>query len=667
MRSAGALVVCGLLSALFGAPAWAEQATDATPVVLGDVATETDFLADVPTVMSVSRIAQSLEDTPGAVTILDRDFIHMSGARDVVSLLAYVPGFQTTTSYETDVPMATYHGRVDDWANRIQVLVDGRSVYSGLLQGSAGMGWQSLQLDDIERIEILRGSNSATYGARAFLGVVNIISRDVRDTVGQSASVTNGENGIVDQSARYGWKSDNATSRLSIDSSRDNGLQNAFGQNYTERMNFSSHLVANASNDVDLRAGAVGVYAGHGTVGDYQGNPARERFIGTQFLQADWHYVRNDANDIAVSYSHTENTVKDRFLYATNDPSDPYYLATVDFSGNEYVDRLSLQQSTRQSASIRTVLGMELSQERDVSPSSFDGFDEVTSNFYRAFGSAEWRLSDSVLLNGGALAEHSDLGGDSVSPRLMLNWHFLPGHTFRFGGSTAFRPPSSYEKYAQVRYYDTQGQNPTPYYVYNNGTLKPERLESAELGYYYGPADARINADVRVFNEKIIDGIAHTDTNASITETYVNSQNFDINGAEWQMNWFPSPATRVFFSQTWTTVLVDASLPDETLFRTEHSAPSYAASLVLSHTFDNGLQLSLLHQAADNFALDSISQNQWLSSAVRDDVRIAKSFRMGPNKAEWAFVVQNLDAPYQDGDWKFRFTQKAMVTLKIEN
>ena len=90
--------------------------------------TEMDFLGDMPIVLSVSRLAQRLDETPGAVTILDRNFIRQSGARDVADLLRVVPGFQTTTSFETDAPMATYHGRTDEWANRIQVLVDGRSI-----------------------------------------------------------------------------------------------------------------------------------------------------------------------------------------------------------------------------------------------------------------------------------------------------------------------------------------------------------------------------------------------------------------------------------------------------------------------------------------------------------------------------------------------------------
>ena len=635
------------------------------PAAISGAVSESDFLADVPTVISVSRIAQSLADTPGAVTVLDRQFIRMSGARDVVSLLAYVPGFQTTTSYETDAPMASYHGRTDDYANRIQVLVDGRSVYSGLLESSAGIGWKALAVDDIERIEVLRGSNSATYGARAFLGVVNIISRDPRETVGASAFITNGENGIADRGMRLGWRGENASYRLSADSSADNGLRGAYGANQTERVNFSSHLDLQPGSDLDLRAGGVGVTAGRGDITDTAGNPARMRFIGSAYAQGDWHYSLNDSNDLGLSYSHTVNVNQDQFNYMT---PGPYYMANISFSGVEYVDRLTLQQSTRQSASLRTVFGAELSREQDVSPSSFDQFNQVTSNFQRVFGSAEWRMSDDWLLNAGGLAEHSDLGGDSFSPRIMVNWHLLPGHTLRLGVSSAFRPPSAYEKYSQVQYYDVNGANPTGYYVYNNGSVSSEKLISTELGYFFGPDDARVNADVRVFNERISDGIASTDTQIVGVQPYqfVNSENYQINGAEWQLNWTPHNATKVFFNQTWTHISVDSSASSTYLFRTVHSAPDYAAALTVMHTLDTGQQLSLMYQTAQNVALMSISTNPWLFTMERIDLRFAQPFRISHYRAELALTLQNIGAPYQDGDWKFYFDRRAMLTLKLE-
>ena len=420
---------------------------------------ERDFLGEVPVVLSVSRLAQPLDEAPGAVTILDRQFIRMSGARDVSDLLRMVPGFQTTTSFETDAPLASYHGRSDDWANRIQVLVDGRSVYSGHLQGSAGLGLQTLALDDIARIEVLRGSNSATYGARAFLGVVNIVSRDVRDTLGGSASVAAGGNGLADAGARLGWGGPGAAYRISVDSRGDQGLRGAYGRNRVSRFNAAANYDLEAGAELDLRVGALGMDAGRGTEGD-AGNAARMRFLGSQFFQADWHTPRGEDQDLLLSYSHTENSHRDTFPYLSNAAGVNYYGIAIDFSAREVNDAFMLQHTWRASAALRAVWGMELRREAVSSESSFDQLGKVTSDFSRLFGNVEWRLLPDWVFNAGAMAENSSIGGGSVSPRLMLNWHALEGHTLRAGVSTAFRPPSAYEKYAAVRYYDVNGQNP---------------------------------------------------------------------------------------------------------------------------------------------------------------------------------------------------------------
>lgn len=158
----------------------------------GRPVTESDFLTDMPIVLSVSRLSQRLDETPGAVTVLDRNMIRLSGARDVADLLRLVPGFQSTMSFERIAPQATYHGTYYSVSNRMQVLVDGRSVYSPFLVGGIGPGLQTVALADIERIEVLRGSNSAAYGARAFLGVINIITLDPNQTVGFNAGASQG-------------------------------------------------------------------------------------------------------------------------------------------------------------------------------------------------------------------------------------------------------------------------------------------------------------------------------------------------------------------------------------------------------------------------------------------------------------------------------------------
>ena len=615
---------------------------------------ERDFLGEVPVVLSVSRLAQPLDEAPGAVTILDRPFIRMSGARDVADLLRMVPGFQTTTSFESDAPLASYHGRSDDWANRIQVLVDGRSVYSGHLQGSAGLGLQTLALDDIARIEVLRGSNSAAYGARAFLGVVNIVSRDVRETVGSSFSLATGDNGVADAGGSVGWGGPGAAYRISMDSRGDQGLRGAYGRNRVSRLNASAAFDLDAGADVDVRVGALGIDAGRGTEGD-AGNAARMRFLGSQFLQADWHTPMGEDQDLLWSYSHTENTHRDNFPYLSNAAGVNYFGIPVDFSAQEINDALTLQHTVRASAILRAVWGAELRREAVSSASSFDLRGQVVSHFSRLFGNVEWRLDPQWVLNAGAMVEHSNMGGDTVSPRLMLNWHAAAGHTLRAGVSSAFRPPSAYEKYASVRYYDVNGQNPITT-VKSNGTVGPEKIYTRELGYNFSLNHNIWSGDIRLFEERITDGIERP-ANLS-PEEYQNIENVNITGAEYQVQWRPALDTQVFFTQTWT------DIADSTRFKTSHAAARYAASLALMHTLPAGVMVSLMHQQSEDIGL--MSGNNQRYAVARTDVRLAKALRLGKQKAELAFTVQNLDQPYRDGDRKFLFDRRAFVSLRVD-
>lgn len=619
---------------------------------------EQDYLDDMPIVLTVSRLAQRLDETPGAVTILDRSFIRMSGARDVVDLLRLVPGFQTTTSFETDAPMATYHGRTDDWANRIQVMVDGRSVYSGHLQGSAGMGWQTLAMDDIERIEILRGSNSAAYGARAFLGVVNIVSRDVREMPGPSASLNHGENGINDAGARIAWGEQVVKQRLSVDTRSDDGLRGAYGKNRVDRLNYASHAALGAGKELELRAGALDINAGRGVLGDIAGNSAHMRYLGSRYAQVDFRQNLGEARDVVISASHTENTISDSFPYQT---PGVYFGTAISASAAEFNDAIALQDTQRHSDTVRTVWGAEARRERLVSASSFDTVGSVTTDFLRLYGNAEVRLAKNWLVNVGSMAERNSIAGTTLAPRLMVNWHASERHTVRLGVSTAYRPPSAYENYAATRYYDINGANPTNYYIKSSGGLKPERIYSQEVGFLVSLPDIGVSSDLRVFNEHIVDGIAHDN---ATPQDYLNSEDFEIQGAEHQLTWKPTPSSHLFFHQTWTHIETAQSVDTSTKFRTNQSAPKYAAALGLMHSFANGSSLTFTHQRSEETAL--MASNRQLFSMGRTDVRLAHRFKHEGHATEVSLTLQNADVPYRDGNRTYFFDKRLFVSLRYD-
>ena len=627
---------------------------------------EQDFLADVPIVLSVSRLAQRLDETPGAMTILDRDFIRRSGARDVVELLRFVPGFFVSTTFETDAPMAYYHGKTDDWANRLQLLVDGRSVYSSFLQGSVGLGFQTLALEDIERIEVLRGSNSAAYGSRAFLGVVNIVSRAPEDTKQSQYGVTAGENGVADVFARTGWDSESSASRISVDSRGDDGLRKtgsvagAKGNNRVSRVNFSSHVKVTPSMDVSFRSGLVDLAAYRGDVKS-PGNFERLRFMDAAYAQADASWVQSADEEFGFQLSRTVFQHRDNFPFYDSSAPANYQGVMIDWSGQETNDVLGFQFTKRQSPSVRYVVGAELRQEQMVSSASFYQRDSLTSQSERVFGNVEWRPQETWVINGGAHFERIGTEASVLSPRLMANWHVLPGQTLRAGVSTAFRQPSMYEKYADRRYFDASGtlllQSAAP-----NLDLRAEKVLSRELGYFFGGGSNAVSADVRLYHEYISDGISHS---LATPDVYLNSDNYDIRGGELQLAWQVRSGTRLAVSWARSDITANKAVSTDATFRTEYSAPKSIASLAWMQSLGSW-DLSLLYSDASEVALMSSGSSHLTSSYVRTDVRLARKFKWSGMDGEIAATVQNVNAPYADGDRKFLFDRRGIASLRLE-
>ena len=628
---------------------------------------EKDFLGEMPIVLSVSRLPQRLDETPGAVTILDRRTIRMTGARDVADLLRLVPGFQVSNSFEGNAPQASYHGNWGDFAKHVQVMVDGRSVYSPFLSGSTGPGLQTVAIEDIERIEVLRGSNSAAYGARAFLGTINIITRDTLDTLGVQAQVASGSNGIQDAGVRLGWGDETARYRLGADRRADYGLSGAGGPNQVNRINFRGDLRLGPADQLELRAGKSLVESGVG-FSDQEGNLPRTRSMDTSFVQLDWQRNLGMNQDLAIQISHMNERGTDKFIHGT--PLIAGLL--IDFGGRATNDNLSAQHTLRMSPDLRVAWGAELRRETIVSRPLFNTDAEFVTEFSRLFTSAEWRMHRDWVLNAGGMLEHSSLSGDHFSPRLMLNWRFAEGQVLRFGESRAYRPPSMYEKFANVRYYNPSanglGAAGTLLDSTNvsRGNVRAEGVVAKEIGYLGDFPELDLNLDVRVFNEEIRDFIQVTkyslpgsgvvDQNAI---DFINGENFSIRGVEYQLKWQPWKGGRLIFNQSY----VDSSWTDNGNLKAK---PFSSMGLMFMQSLPFGLDVSVMHFQTESTNFSGTS-TQLPPPTSRTDLRLAWPLRMGAQRGELSFVVQNLGPSYPDFLPNTYFRQQAFVMLRLDN
>lgn len=142
----------------------------------------------VPEVLTATRLKQSPAEVPGSISVLDRELIVASGARDIPELMRLVPGMMVGY-LSGNQPTVNYHGTSMSGARRLQVLIDGRSVYR---PGLASVDWSDLPLalEDVERIEVFRGPNTVSYGANALMGVINIITRAPGESPGTRLKYT---------------------------------------------------------------------------------------------------------------------------------------------------------------------------------------------------------------------------------------------------------------------------------------------------------------------------------------------------------------------------------------------------------------------------------------------------------------------------------------------
>jgi iron complex outermembrane receptor protein len=153
-------------------------------------------------VTSVSKHAQSLADSAAAVYVLSGDDIRRSGAHSIAEALRQVPGLEVAQLSAQQYAI-TARGFNATSADKLQVLLDGRSVYTPL---TSSVFWDVLDTDlaDIDRIEVIRGPGAALWGANAVNGVINIITRSARDTTGVAARAAGGNVQRAYGAARWG-------------------------------------------------------------------------------------------------------------------------------------------------------------------------------------------------------------------------------------------------------------------------------------------------------------------------------------------------------------------------------------------------------------------------------------------------------------------------------
>jgi iron complex outermembrane receptor protein len=654
-----------------------------------DQADELDLYQNLPTVLSASRLVQPLSEAPNAMTVIDRKMITASGFRNIPDLFKLVPGMYVGY-YKGAQSFVSYHGSTDQYARRMQVMIDGRSVY---LPPNGMVEWADLPItvDDIERIEVIRGPAAASHGANSTQGVISIVTRDAGSSDGKQVSLTRGSKGINDVAARFGKRGEKLDYRMTVAYTADNGYDNlteppnnmtvsqaqgqtdnSYDNNQSRLLNYRADYHPNGIDSFDIQFGYNHNIKNVGW-NDSNSNPVHDLVSNGDFMQLGWLRVLEDSAELSLRYSHIRHDQHEAFPIRINNTFYPGpYLQFV----NTRRDEIELQHTLAATPDNRLVYGAAWrrdqleGQRHDIPPLAPAFASASDTDEWRVFAHDEWRITPDLLLNTGGMYERDGLGHRNLSPRIAFNFHILPEHTLRLGSSVAYRTPSLMEE----RFPAIQ---PGELFVIstteNPAGLKPEKLVSREIGYLGKFSDWNSTLDMRVFSDLLRNGIFWGQS------SFVNGLDAEYRGIETTFKHSFNKSSELAFNFAHELARSNApslaaagygylsSSAPNTNDILSGSTPKNSGSLAYSRSLDSGYSFSAAYYYQSAMQPFDRGPVDYQPIQRRTDVRVAKTLRdLGGIKADLALVIQNLfDQGYTDYVSTNLFNRRGYVMLTV--
>lgn len=505
------------------------------------------------TVTSASKKSQSLAEIAGAVFVINADDIRRSGATNVPEALRLAPGVQVAAIGHNrwSVSIRGFNSR---FSNKLLVMVDGRAIYSA---GFSGVFWEhnDIPLNNIERIEVIRGPGGSIWGANAVNGIINIITYSAKDTQGGLISAAAGNELRGVGQARYGWALDEETHlRLHAQAkSVDAGQAVAGGDGPDNWKNQQAGFRLDAKRGGDR-------YSLQGALGDYRANDRITAFTAAA------PYVANLNTDGAGQTGHlqgrwerpTDNGSHSLQAFVEHNENDMgvirYRIDTVDL---EYQ-----QQITGETHDLVWGLGYRTSKDRiNATPHILFSDSGKSFSLYSAFIQDDITLvPERWRLTLGARLEHNALTGVEVQPNIRLLWTPTAQDSLWAAVSRAVRTPSRGERASTVFIAPPTFLSVPPFFIpplatVGDPNIDSEKLTALDLGwrrqwsatltsdvaaFYYRHADLRgglppgLTTDPLFYNGAPYLPVAMTNTIGA--ESY---------GLEVAVDWLPAPNWRL--------------------------------------------------------------------------------------------------------------------------
>jgi len=561
-------------------------------------------------VTSVARKPQKLSESASAVYVITQEDIRRSGMSSIPELLRMVPGL-SVAQFDANKWAISSRGFGDLYADKLLVLVDGRTMYSPLF---SGVSWdvQDMPLEDIERIEVIRGSGGTLWGANAVNGVINIITKQAQDTQGGLASLSAGRLERDGETLRYGGKMGEA------------GYFRIYGKHFN-RGNFVDAAGADAADKWKQRRGGFrmdlnpgggdtltlngdtysgesgGTAAGPLLVPPYAVAAPAVAQVDGGHLQAGWHRPLEPGSDLSLNfyYDHTNR----QQVFQSEQAGEARDTYDIDF-----------QHRFPWGASHELVWGSGYRQTTDkTSNTTFMTFIEPskTLNLYSAFVQDESRWMENRLhFIAGSKFEHNDYTGFETQPNVGLLWKTGADGALWAAASRAVRTPTRGDTGVNisVQAFPTGAVPPVGLAtVFANPDTGSEKLTAYEIGFRDKPRE-NFSYDLAAFYNDYSKLVTHETGTPYPDNTFstlivpiapANMGHGRVYGAEASANWQAAERWRIKGSLSLLRMhlVADAGSTDTSLVSLEGSSPRQQWQLhsLLDLPYQLNLDAALYH------------------------------------------------------------------------
>jgi iron complex outermembrane receptor protein len=539
----------GFLILLFVLPAPAQDTKD-----LGEASLEE--LANVK-VYSASKHMQSTSDAPSSVTIITADEIQKYGYRTLADILESTRGFYVTYDRDYSFVGVRGFGRLGDSNNRILVLIDGHRINDNVF-GEPYLGTEFLvDVDLIERVEIIRGPSSSLYGTDAFFAVINVITRKPAQMKGVELSFGPASYGTYEGRASYGGRYRGIDMMLSGTFYNSHGPTLFYPQfdspatnnGITSDTDYESfqHILATISFHGFTLQGLFSARDKGVPTAYYGGlfnDPQTQNYDYHQYLDLSYQHSVSEKWDVTARTSYDQARLQAPVGYATGLPDGSTTVETYSFRGGWSDSEAKLSGTLWQRHKI--TLGTEIIDNVRQDQGDYTALGNVfvgvpgSSTIWALYGQDEFGILHNLSLSAGVRYDHySDFGG-TINPRLGLIYHLFHPTTLKMLYGTAFRAPEPFEL--------------TPDYgafFDNNTQLKPETIRSLE-GIVEQGLGLHLTLSGSVFRNWINDLITLETNPVDDQEEYFNSEKAVATGVEVELDgrWADGIQGRASYSYT---------------------------------------------------------------------------------------------------------------------